>query len=56
MATGNIGFMRLQKRVNVACSRAMDKIVILGDVDRILKKKIHRYWNLSNVFNYLKIR
>ena len=56
VATSNIGFMRLQNGVNVACSRAMDRMVILGDVDGILKEKIHRRWNLSNVFNYLKTR
>ena len=56
VATGNIGFMRLQNRVNVACSRAMDGMVILKDVDGILKEKIHCRRNLSDVFNYLKTR
>ena len=56
VASGNIGFMRLQNRVNVACSRAMDRMVILRDVDGILKEKIHCRRNLSDVFNYLKTR
>ena len=42
--------------MNVACSRAIDEIVIFGDVDRILKEKIHCRRNLSDVFNYLKTR
>ena len=54
VATENIGFLRLRNRINVACSRAIDGMVILRDVERILKEKIRRRRYLGDVFNYLK--
>ena len=56
VATEKIGFLRLRNRINVACSRAMDGMVILGSVNKILKEKEARRRHLGNIFNYLKAR
>ena len=54
VATKNIEFLRLKNCVNMTCSRAINEIVILGDVKEILKKKAKRRRYLGDIFNYLK--
>ena len=56
VATERIGFLRLQNRINVACSRAIDGMVILGSVNKIMKEKEAWRQHLGNVFNCLKAR
>ena len=49
-----LGFMRLRNRINVACSRPMDGLVIAGDVDGIMKEWPRERRHLGNVINHLK--
>ena len=54
VATENIGFLRLKNRVNVACSKGIDGMIILGDAEGILKEKAKCRRYFGDVFNYLK--
>jgi hypothetical protein len=54
VTTSKLGFMRMRNRVNVACSRAMDGLAIVGDIDGIMKDKPHLRRHFGNVFNHVK--
>ena len=48
--------MRLRNRINVICSRFMNELIIVDDIENILKKRFREHRHLSNIFNYIKQR
>lgn len=50
-----MGFLRLRNRVNVACSRAQDGLVIVGDVDQKSYHQFSRSERFENAFHKLLI-
>lgn len=47
--------MRNTNRINVACSRAMEALMIAATVNKIMKKRIHLRRHFDNVFDHGKI-
>ena len=54
VTTEQLGFMRLRNRVNVACSRPMEGLIIVGDVEGVMKGRAHERRYFGNVFNHVK--
>ncbi len=55
MICQNLDFMRLKNRVNVTCFRTKYVMMIVENIDQIMKKRIQLRRYFENVFNHVKL-
>jgi hypothetical protein len=55
MTCQRLSFMRVKNRVNVVCFRTKHVMMIVEDVDQIIKKQLKHRLHFENVFDYVKL-
>lgn len=53
VVTTRLGFLKLRNRVNIACSRAQDGLMIVGDSKQVLNLGSGLRRHFGNVFSYI---
>lgn len=53
VVTEKTGFLRVRNRANVACTRAQDGMIIVGDVDQLLTLPKCKRLHFRNVFDHI---
>jgi hypothetical protein len=55
MTCQKLSFMRIKNRVNVVYFKAEHVMMIVEDVDQIMKKQLKHRLHFENVFDYVKL-
>jgi hypothetical protein len=55
MICQKLNFMRVKNRVNVVCFKAKHFMMIVKNVDQIMKKQLKHRLHFENVFDHVKL-